>query len=144
MTERSESESNALKAAVEAATHIGKSRDYYYVIGEGLAILRKEAMDEIGLAPRPNKPPSGKKGAPPDERSGPFPYRARLQLPEPRTRCARRQVPANKCLSIPVGWECYAAGVVARYCWLAVENWIFNWHVSRYLRKATTVMLTFR
>ena len=59
--ERNENDKGILARAVDAAHHIGKSRDYWYVIGEGLSVLRKEAMDEIGMTPTPNKPPTGKK-----------------------------------------------------------------------------------
>lgn len=59
--ERTENEREILARAVDAAHHIGKSRDYWYTIGEGLSVLRKEAMDEIGMTPVANKPPTGKK-----------------------------------------------------------------------------------
>jgi hypothetical protein len=61
MNARTESEQGILSRALEAADHLGKSRAYYYLIGEALGVFRKEAMADIGLAPLPNKAPTGKK-----------------------------------------------------------------------------------
>lgn len=61
MIERPDHDGRIIDRAVEAADHLGKSRAYYYLIGEALGVFRKEAMAEVGLAPMLNKAPTGKK-----------------------------------------------------------------------------------